>query len=425
MSISGLDITQIMTTIYAGAAKRAITPDLAAKPVFLAGFQNNRRATAVHDDLYVRALSIHVDSGTSDDSEVDTFVLAACDLIGILHADVLSIRQAAQERGIDARGLVVANTHTHSGPDTIGLWGPSRFRSGVDPDYQAFLRGQVVEAVVQAVGNAQPAQLRVGRAELGRWLKNARQPQIVDRELSVLQASALGGDAIFTLVNLACHPEVMFGENTEITADYAGAACRAIEARAGGTGICASADIGGMMTPDVKREDRSFETVEQMGNDVATTALDALARGGSLETSRMHLGRRDVLVPLDNPLFRFARTIGVLPRLQRDRQGHVRTQVSMLDLGQARLVTIPGELFPRSGMRLREMLGAPYRFLIGLADDELGYLLPSDEFVYPRNPLNPGAHYEETMSLSRYATPLLMEAWVALLAEIPRVEEGA
>jgi hypothetical protein len=68
-------------------------------------------------------------------------------------------------------------------------------------------------------------------------------------------------------------------------------------------------------------------------------------------------------------------------------------------------------------MHLRRLLGVPYRFLIGLADDELGYLLPSDEFVYPRNPFRPGDHYEETMSVSRYAAPLLAEAWVALLAD--------
>jgi hypothetical protein len=38
------------------------------------------------------------------------------------------------------------------------------------------------------------------------------------------------------------------------------------------------------------------------------------------------------------------------------------------------------------------------------------------EFVFPSKPFRPGAHYEETMSPSRYATPLLMEAWIALIA---------
>ena len=95
----------------------------------------------------------------------------------------------------------------------------------------------------------------------------------------------------------------------------------------------------------------------------------------------------------------------------------------MLDLGSARLVTVPGELLPEPGMHLRQALGVPYRFLIGLADDELGYLLPSHAFAFPRNPFRPGDHYEETMSMSRYATPLLAEAWLALLADLDR-EEG-
>ena len=76
-----------------------------------------------------------------------------------------------------------------------------------------------------------------------------------------------------------------------------------------------------------------------------------------------------------------------------------------------------GELLPGPGLALRAMLGVPYRFLIGLADDELGYILPSNQFIYPRNPLRPREHYEETMSLSRYAAPLLTEAWAALLAQ--------
>src|SRR5260370_23802469 len=44
--------------IRAGAAKNAITPDLAARTVYLAGFGHNRIATAVHDPLYVRCLAL-------------------------------------------------------------------------------------------------------------------------------------------------------------------------------------------------------------------------------------------------------------------------------------------------------------------------------------------------------------------------------
>lgn len=404
-------------TFHAGAAQRIITPDLAAGPVYLAGFQTNRPATEVHDDLYARALAIRADEELEGSVQPPCFILVVCDLIGILHSDVLAVRQAVRERGIDPGGLVIAATHVHSGPDTIGLWGPSRWRSGVSADYQAFLRGQIVEAVVEAVHGLRPAHLRAGTCTMEGWLKNARQPEVVDREMSVLQATTVRGDPIFTLVNLACHPEVMFGENTEVTADYAGAACQAIEGERGGVGIFASADLGGMMTPDVGKHGRSFETVWAMGRDVAIAALAALDAGRDLEPRSPRFSRREVTIPLENPLFRFALWIGLLPSLTRNRDGDVVSQVSLLDLGPLRLVTIPGELLPRPGMHLRRLLGVPYRFLIGLADDELGYLLPSDEFVYPRNPFRPGDHYEETMSVSRYAAPLLAEAWVALLAD--------
>jgi hypothetical protein len=290
----------------------------------------------------------------------------------------------------------------------------------VNPRYQEFLRQQIVDAILEALAELRPARLRAGTTRLDKWLRNARQPDVVDRELSVLQATTSEGDPIFTLVNLACHPEVMFGENTAITADYAGATCHEIEKMTGGVAIFASADIGGMMTPDVGEHGRTFDTVQLMGQDVAATALTALTTpdtDAAVVPEFLRFRRRDVRIPLENPLFKFALRIGVLPSLTRDRKGCVVTQVSLLELGTTvNLVTIPGELLPRPGIHLRRMLGVPYRFLIGLADDELGYLVPSDEFISPRNPFKPGANYEETMSLSKYATPLLMEAWAALLA---------
>jgi hypothetical protein len=405
-------------TTQAGAANRIITPPLEPGPVYLAGFGGNRRATAVHDDLYARALALRL---TPDGGPGTTFVLVLCDLIGLLRAEVQAVedaaRDAAAERGLDIGALVVACTHTHSGPDTLGLWGPNRFRSGLDPDYQAWLRAQIVEAALDAVAALQPARLRAGRAEMDAWLKNARQPEIVERELSVLQASAEDGRPIFSLINLACHPEVMWKDSTLLTADYAGAACRAVEAQVGGTAVFASADIGGMMTPDVPAH--TLEVVKQMGTDVASAALDALQAGEDLAPQALSVRQRTVRIPLHNPLFKFALATRVLPALGRDKRGRVVTRVSLIDLGDLRLVTIPGELLPGPGLALRQMLGVPYRFLIGLADDELGYLLPSDEYVYPRYPLRPGAHYEETMSLSRWATPLLMEAWATLLAPLP------
>ena len=106
------------TPFLAGAATRIITPPLGERPVFLAGFEGNRRATAVHSDLYARALALRLGDQVA--------ILVACDLIGLERGDVEEIRAVLPARDIDPNGLVVAYTHTHSGPDTHGLRSSAR-----------------------------------------------------------------------------------------------------------------------------------------------------------------------------------------------------------------------------------------------------------------------------------------------------------
>lgn len=70
-----------------GYAQTVITPSL-DKPVYLAGFGNNRRAEAIHDDLYARALAIQ--------DEKKTLVLVALDLIGFFRSDVQDVIRRVQ-----------------------------------------------------------------------------------------------------------------------------------------------------------------------------------------------------------------------------------------------------------------------------------------------------------------------------------------
>ena len=53
--------------------------------------------------------------------------------------------------------------------------------------------------------------------------------------------------------------------------------------------------------------------------------------------------------------------------------------------------------------------------LAGIAEDELGYILPDDEFVAPADYLNPGAQYEESMSIGPNTGSLVMAAAIELV----------
>jgi hypothetical protein len=73
-----------ISDFLAGAASRIITPALAEQPIFLAGFQNDRRAKAVHSELFARALALRLAE--------QALVLVVCDLIGLGRPDVEDIR---------------------------------------------------------------------------------------------------------------------------------------------------------------------------------------------------------------------------------------------------------------------------------------------------------------------------------------------
>ena len=125
-----------------GYAQNVITPSL-DRPVYLAGFGQNRRATTIHDDLYARALTIQ--------TENTTLVLVALDLIGFFRPDVLQVFEtlkASKAFKVPNPQIVIASTHTHHGPDTMGLWGPDDKTRGVDEVWMSATRQKIGRAHV-------------------------------------------------------------------------------------------------------------------------------------------------------------------------------------------------------------------------------------------------------------------------------------
>ena len=390
-----------------GYAQDVITPGL-ERPVFLAGFGQDRRAETVHDDLHVRALAL-------EGGDV-RLVVAALDLIGLGRPDCREIEARVAEQAPGTR-LWVASTHTHHGPDTIGLWGPDMATSGVDPEYVAGLKDRVLAAALAALARLQPAHLRATSVPVTGLAKNARDPDILDEELTCLQFCEPGtGAPLATWLVYPCHPETLWDDNVRITSDYPHPLRQAVEAATGAPCLFLSGAIGGMMTPDV--EAHSFEEAERIGLALARAALAALEASEPRPVGRPAYARHEYAVPMTNPLFQMASDAGLLPNLVDD-TGAITTEANLLKLGPAWLFGVPGELLPKLGLAFKEEIrraGAGFAAVTGLTNDELGYILPQEDFVYPDNPLEPGEHYEETMSIGPQAGPRLAEALRVLLS---------
>jgi hypothetical protein len=395
-------------TIKVGYAQEKITPSL-ERPVYLAGFGQNRRAETVNDDLYVNALALSL--------EEIRVVVAALDLIGLgrQHCQEIERRVNAEAPGTQ---LLVSCTHTHHGPDTIGLWGPDVKTSGVDPIYMARLRDKIVAAALAALDRLEPAALRACSVQATGLAKNARAPEIVDEELTCLQfCDPMTGRPLATWFTFPCHPEVLGDQNPHITSDYVGALRRGVEVETSAPCLVMVGALGGMMTPDV--EEHSFAEAERMGQALASAALDALAGCLAVPVAHLMHMRREYVIPMTNPIFRIAIEGGFLPNLLND-DGTITTEANLLRIGQVLLFGVPGELFPELGLDFKGQMcdaGAEVAVVLGLTNDELGYILPRDVFVYPENPFEPGEHYEETMSMGPEAGPRLRTVLDALLEQ--------
>jgi len=422
-------------SLRAGAAKAVITPDVHAASVYIAGYGQNRVATGVHDDLYVRCLAL----GAKD----QTLVACAADLIGLFYDDVLKIRDRLKVQAPEVTHLIVASTHDHEGPDTMGLWGPAPSQSGIDEKYMAWLRERIVQTAGEAARSMQPARLTLGRDDhplLALLQSDSRPPYVKDPYLFVMHlASANGGKPIANLVNWSDHPETLGGANTEITADYPHYLCQYAEAHLGGTAIFMNGAIGGLLstngssvalqdseTGDVARDD-TWRKAELIGNTLGQLAERAVRGGEEVSVDSISVRRTTILCPMHNDRFRAAGAAGLfggrkplytngqLDSSSADKEipglgklkintGHdVQTEVSYIGLlvgarAVAELVTVPGEIYPElvnGGITrypgadypdapfepaIRPHLKSKYQFVLGLADDELGYIIPKAEY---------------------------------------------
>src|SRR5687767_10244651 len=87
--------------LEAGFGETDITPTLGNKPVYIAGFGQNRKATKAHDPLFARAVVLK--EGKTK------LALVSVDLVGFFRPNVVNVRK--QLAGFDY--VLVSSTHTH------------------------------------------------------------------------------------------------------------------------------------------------------------------------------------------------------------------------------------------------------------------------------------------------------------------------
>jgi len=441
-----------------GFAERDITPDV-SKPVYIAGYGQNRVATGVHDPLFARAVVLH-------DGE-RRIALVAVDLVGLQLPEVRRIRGELQ----DFAYVMVSSTHNHEGPDVIGIWGPSPIKSGVDATYLTKVVNACAAAVKEAAEQLRPAEAYFGTVKDHALLRDSRQPIVYDDVTRVLRFNKPGTqEPVGILVQINNHPESLGSDNTLITADYPHATVAALQERYHCPIAYFTGTVGGLMSnpPEIPGpngtplRDENFEYAEYYGRQWAKVAEQAIDSATPTKLTPFAVAAKTITAPLENPGYQMARKIGVLPREGRVWTGDfetvgdvaaadtpadklaIETEIACLRLGEVHIACIPGEIYPELVYgqfqdpvdpgadyadtplepAVMPMLPGEKKMLFGLANDEIGYIIPRRQwdhvppFAYGRDK----SQYGEVNSCGSEIAPILMKALQNRVKELESAE---
>ncbi len=392
--------------LRAGTYAQIITPPVGTS---LSGYFYDRVSTAVHDDLFAKALVLecgHV-----------KLAIVVCDIIHLMRPQVEEARKiTSKATGIHADHIMIACTHTHTGPETY-------MERPMVPVHEEYLRGLpklIAEAVIQANANLKPAKLRLGEEYEDGVAFNRRfrmkdgtvkfnpgklNPDIIgpdgpiDPQVNVLRVDDESGQPMCILANYSLHVDVKTG--CEISADFPGEMSRIVSSQyeskplvifmQGTCGninhidVTTARDQNGwgqstIIARTLAGKVLAASELSEPMNDALGVGTDTLDIKYAPMTDTLRAHADEVLKQADPDEKEFAQAKYIQTYDLDGKSAEVELQV--IRIGDMAIVGIPGEYFVEYGLSIKEWSPFAQTFVGELANGSFGYIPTSDAF-YP------------------------------------------
>ena len=287
---------------------------------------------------------------------------------------------------------------------------------------------KAAEAINDALDHLQSANLRIGTDNAkGRIAYNYYAPDLYDRRMSVIQAVAVNDKPIFTLVNYAVHPEVLGNSQGILSPDLVGPLCDQLEKNTGGMAIFMNGAQGGMITADnrdldsfrdkvrgVWNDQRTWSECLRIGHTMADEALRIVGDVPLQKNPELFCDAVDIKFPCESDLLWLA-ILGSPLKYPRSTDRTFSTQVNVMNIGNAQVLTIPGEALPNIGFYLKRKMHGEHNLLFGLTNDAFGYILTKVDFAsFPRY------QYVSQTSLGEMTGEILIERALQFVDQCPK-----
>lgn len=391
--------------------------------------REDSRSRGVHDDL--RANLAYVET----DSRRHLFI--GLDLLGLKRREADAIKRRAETLcGIAPEEITIFATHTHSGPNTLEI-----FRSFLTREdlaacgaYCDWLVERVSAAILELVASAADSRMAVGSDVVEgfsfnrRVLLNDGTLKMVFEEYDRGEIARLAGPNgnpdlhVFAfaderdrlkgvIVSFTSHPAIVCGEDWLYTRDYIHAMSVALQRRYGPELVVlyangaqgnqvASNPYGPFVT--------GFAESDRVGNGLAAGAIQIIDRLLLRRAFRSEATLRAATAPLVLPVRQIAaeeqeraraairdasngsgaRLHGLDPRVEAESilemansdQTADETLIQAIRLGDAWILTFPGEVFLEHAQEALRDLPGEHTMVFGLANDYVGYIPTREAF---------------------------------------------
>ncbi len=414
-------------------------PEDESQPYYIAGYNSGWEPAGVLD--LCNAQAVWMDAGAGG------ILLIGVDCVGLGSPTIKEIR-ARLENLCEEAGCTAVNvysTHDHAGVDTLGLWGPVMV-DGKNDEYMENVIEAAVSAAYEAAETRTEGKLFYGAVdteEKENMLRDSRYPLVYDSYLHQLRFDPLDEEVSgIRMYIYGAHAESLRGSNSLISRDFPGVMCDKVEEQSGDHAMFMPGAIGGLIM--TKEFNGLFvSNLNITGNKLAEYAL-AIEDEKEIEPD-LQYARSEFKVPMDNTGYLFYKFLGVLENeisKGDSATGYMlHSEMTVLQVGELLLALIPGEIFPelvwggeaaqhnpdgKNPIPLAE-IAASYGYdqllVIGLANDELGYIVPPSDFL-----LNEDApyllrsvdedgedHYEETNSVGEDCAVIIAQIFEQLV----------
>lgn len=410
-SFLGLSPTHADSSVLAGFAIEDITPEMG---VPLGGYGGGGRRIIPFDlfNRYPHCRYLKPSTGILDPVRIKVMVLrngdqklafVSADTVGII-THFLDDLLAELGEEWNRNEIFVSATHTHSGPGGLSkklIWQLIAMDKFL-PEVYGDTVHSVAEGIRKAYLDAEPVDLLATQFKVEGLQANRREdhaPAHFDPDSHLLIARTQGENPRYlgAMVGLAIHGTSLSSRNYEFSADVPGS----IEHSFGRTlakmnGSSGSEDevpvlfVNGA-EGDVKPVEEGIEHMYWIGQEyarqaeVAMGSLRVIDPTWKVRTTPVNIGSAKLALRGCMPTGFIQKLIWKKLRLNVSWMLPKQTQIWMIDLGNIRMLTWPGEPTTHLGLELRSMAKSeefPQTWVLGLTNDYTSYYTTQEEYDF-------------------------------------------